>query len=111
MQYRLRMQVWGGVYIFGLLVPLFLIWQRLLFMDPGEQLPEVIVLLSVDMTVLSPFAFALCSVASTLNYTPQHHLGAFVRARCVFVHALRANAKTVPCDPKAKSLELKFDCV
>lgn len=87
LQYRLRMQVWGGVYIFGLLVPLFLMWQRLLFMDPGEPLSEAIVLLSVDVTILSPFVLALCSVASTLNYTPQHHLGAFVRARCVFARA------------------------
>jgi hypothetical protein len=56
-------------------------------MDPGEPLSEAIVLLSVDVTILSPFVLALCSVASTLNYTPQHHLGAFVRARCVFARA------------------------
>lgn len=83
MQYRLRMQVWGGVYIFGMLVPLFLVWQRLLAMDPGEPVPEAIILLSVDTVILSPFVLALCSVAGTLNYTPQHHLGALVRARCV----------------------------
>ena len=83
MQYRLRMQVWGGLYVFGLLVPVFVMWHRLLFMEPGEPLPEAIALLSVDVIIISPFVFALCSVAGTLNYTPQHHLGAFIRARCV----------------------------
>ena len=77
------MQVWGGLYVFGLLVPLFIMWHRLLFMEPGDPLPEAIALLSVDAIIISPFVFALCSVASTLNYTPQHHLGALIRARYV----------------------------
>lgn len=92
------MQVWGGIYAFGLLIPMFLMWRTLLFMEPGEPVPETIVLLSVDAIVFSPFVLALCSVASTLNYTAQHHLGAFVRARCVSVCA---SWRCVPWHPKS----------
>ena len=80
-QYRLRMQIWGGIYAVGLLAALVAIWHRLLFMHNGDQLPVSLVALSVDAVILSPFVFALCSVASTLNYTAQHQLGAFTRAR------------------------------
>jgi hypothetical protein len=84
--------VWAGFYIFGLMVPLVIIWQKLFYMDPGESLPVALVALCVDGIMLSPFAFVLCSVASTLNYTAQHHLGAFVRARCV-----RASRALIRC--------------